>query len=41
MPHDPTQLKDWQIAAKVEKAMPTPAEWRRRLGLREEVLPYG
>jgi formate--tetrahydrofolate ligase len=42
VPYDPVKMKDWQIAAEAEKAMPTPAEWRKRLGLREEeVLPYG
>ncbi|HQM38232.1 MAG TPA: formate--tetrahydrofolate ligase, partial [Candidatus Bipolaricaulis anaerobius] len=42
MAYDPTVLADWQIAAEAEKGMPSPAEWRRRLGLREdEVLPYG
>ena len=42
MVYDPTVLADWQIAAEAEKRMPSPAEWQRRLGLREdEVLPYG
>lgn len=42
MAYDPTVLADWQIAAAAEKGMPSPAEWQRRLGLREdEVLPYG
>ena len=42
MAYNPTVLADWQIAAEAEKGMPSPAEWRRRLGLREdEVLPYG
>ncbi len=42
MPYDPTQLADWQIAAEAEKKLPTPEEWRARLGLKpEEILPYG
>lgn len=42
MPYDPVKMADWQIAAEAEKAMPSPAEWRDRLGLKEnEVLPYG
>ncbi len=42
MPYDPTKLEDWQIAAEAEKNMPTPDEWREKLGLEEgEVIPYG
>jgi formyltetrahydrofolate synthetase len=42
MPYDPTKLKDWQIAELAEEKMPTPEEWRDRLGLRkDEVIPYG
>ncbi len=42
MPFDPTKLADWQIAAEAEKRMPTPEDWRGRLGLtKEELLPYG
>jgi formate--tetrahydrofolate ligase len=42
MPYDPTQLKDWQIAREAEKNMPTPDEWRDKLGLeKDEVIPYG
>ncbi|MFH1834261.1 MAG: formate--tetrahydrofolate ligase [bacterium] len=42
MPYDPVKMADWQIAAEAEKAMPSPAEWRDRMGLKEdEVLPYG
>ena len=42
MPYDPTKVADWQIAAEAEKRMPTPEEWRERLGLKkEEILPYG
>ncbi|MDI6703118.1 MAG: formate--tetrahydrofolate ligase [bacterium] len=42
MVYDPTKLKDWQIAEEAEKNMPTPSEWRERLGLeRDEIIPYG
>jgi len=42
MPYDPTKMADWQIAAEAEKNMPTPEEWRDRLGLqKDEVIPYG
>jgi len=42
MPYDPTKMADWQIAAEAEKTMPTPEEWRERLGLqKDEVIPYG
>jgi formate--tetrahydrofolate ligase len=40
--YDPTKLADWQIAAQAEQGMPTPEEWRERLGLKkDEVIPYG
>jgi formate--tetrahydrofolate ligase len=39
---DATQLQDWQIAEAAEARMPTPDEWRERLGLhRDEVIPMG
>jgi formate--tetrahydrofolate ligase len=42
MPYDPTKLADWQIAEEAEKNMPTPDEWRERLGLeKDEVIPMG
>jgi len=42
MPYDATRMADWQIAQEVEKKMPTPDEWRGRLGLeRDEILPMG
>lgn len=42
MPYDATKLKDWQIAEEAERNMPTPDEWRERLGLeKDEVIPYG
>ena len=42
MAYDPMKLADWEIAAEAEKGMPSPSQWRKRLGLKaEEVLPYG
>ncbi len=42
MPYDATKMADWQIAEEAEKNMPTPGEWRERLGLeKDEVIPYG
>ena len=42
MPYDAVKLKEWQIAELSEKNMPTPDEWREKLGLRkEEIIPYG
>jgi len=39
---DPTQFKDWQIAEEAEKTMPSPEEWREKLGLeKDEMIPYG
>jgi formyltetrahydrofolate synthetase len=39
---DPTKLKDWQIAEIAEEHMPTPDQWRDKLGLqKDEVIPYG
>jgi formate--tetrahydrofolate ligase len=35
-------MKDWQISEAAEANMPTPDEWRDRLGLeKDEVIPYG
>jgi len=35
-------MKDWQIAEAAEANMPSPEEWRERLGLeKDEILPYG
>lgn len=40
--YDAVKLKDWQIAEEAEKNMPTPEEWRDRLGLKkDEIIPYG
>lgn len=42
MPYDATKLADWQISEEAEKNMPTPEEWRERLGLqKDEMLPMG
>ena len=42
MPYDATKMKDWQIAEAAEANLPTPEEWRERLGLeKDEILPYG
>ncbi len=42
MAYDAVKLKDWQIAEEAEKNMPTPDEWRNKLGLqKDEILPYG
>ncbi len=42
MPYDATKMADWQIAEEAEKNMPTPEEWREKLGLeKDEVIPYG
>ncbi len=42
MAYDATKMEDWQIAEEAEKNMPSPDEWRERLGLeKEEMLPMG
>jgi methylenetetrahydrofolate dehydrogenase (NADP+)/methenyltetrahydrofolate cyclohydrolase/formyltetrahydrofolate synthetase len=42
MAYDATKMKDWQIAEAAEVNMPTPDEWRERLGLqKDEIMPYG
>jgi formate--tetrahydrofolate ligase len=42
MPYDPTRLADWQISEAAEAHMPTPDQWRDRLGLEPgEVIPMG
>jgi len=42
MPYDAVKMKDWQISEAAEKNMPTPDEWREKLGLQEdEIIPYG
>ncbi len=42
MAYDATKLKDWQIAEAAEENMPSPDEWKERLGLqKDEIIPYG
>jgi formyltetrahydrofolate synthetase len=42
MAYDVSKMADWQIADAAEEKMPTPDEWREKLGLkREECLSYG
>ena len=42
MSYDATKMPDWQIAEAAEKQMPTPEEWRDKLGLKkDELMPYG
>jgi methylenetetrahydrofolate dehydrogenase (NADP+)/methenyltetrahydrofolate cyclohydrolase/formyltetrahydrofolate synthetase len=42
MPFDAIAMQDWQISEAAERGMPTPEEWRERLGLeKDEVIPTG
>jgi methylenetetrahydrofolate dehydrogenase (NADP+)/methenyltetrahydrofolate cyclohydrolase/formyltetrahydrofolate synthetase len=42
MPYDAVKMKDWQISEAAEKKMPTPDEWREKLGLqKDEMIPFG
>ena len=42
MAYDAVKMQDWQISEEAEKNMPTPEEWREKLGLeKEEMLPMG
>ncbi len=42
MPYDAVNMADWQISEEAEKNMPTPDEWREKLGLeKDEILPMG
>ncbi len=42
MPYDATKMPDWQISEAAEEKMPTPDEWREKLGLKkDEVIPMG
>ena len=41
MAFDPTKYQDWQISEAAEENMPTPDDWRERLGLeKDEIIPY-
>ena len=40
--YDAVKMKDWQISEAAEKNMPTPEEWREKLGLKkDEMMPFG
>jgi len=42
MAYDATKMKDWQIAEASEPNMPTPDQWRDRLGMKkDELMAYG
>ncbi len=42
MAYDAVKMADWQISEAAEKNMPTPEEWREKLGLeKDEMLPMG
>jgi methylenetetrahydrofolate dehydrogenase (NADP+)/methenyltetrahydrofolate cyclohydrolase/formyltetrahydrofolate synthetase len=40
--YDAVKMKDWQISEAAEANMPTPDQWREKLGLKkDEIIPYG
>jgi formate--tetrahydrofolate ligase len=42
MAYDATKMADWQISEEAEKNMPSPEEWREKLGIqKDEMLPMG
>jgi len=42
MAYDAVKMADWQISEAAEKNMPSPDEWRDKLGLeKDEILPMG
>jgi formate--tetrahydrofolate ligase len=42
MAYDAVKMQDWQISEESEKNMPTPDEWREKMGLeKDEILPMG
>jgi formate--tetrahydrofolate ligase len=42
MAYDATKMADWQISEAAELKMPTPEQWREKLGLeKDEMLPMG
>jgi formyltetrahydrofolate synthetase len=42
MAYNAVKMADWQISEAAEKKMPTPDEWRDKLGLeKDEILPIG
>ena len=42
MAYDAVKMKDWQISEAAEENMPTPDDWREKMGLqKDEILPFG
>jgi methylenetetrahydrofolate dehydrogenase (NADP+)/methenyltetrahydrofolate cyclohydrolase/formyltetrahydrofolate synthetase len=42
MAYNAVKMQDWQISEAAEKKMPSPDEWREKLGMKkDEVIPYG
>jgi formate--tetrahydrofolate ligase len=42
MAYDAVKMQDWQISEAAEKKMPTPDEWREKMGMKkDEIIPYG
>jgi len=42
MAYNAVKMQDWQISEAAEKKMPSPDQWRERLGLeKDELIPYG
>jgi methylenetetrahydrofolate dehydrogenase (NADP+)/methenyltetrahydrofolate cyclohydrolase/formyltetrahydrofolate synthetase len=42
MAYNAVEMKDWQISEAAEKNMPSPEEWRERMGLeKDELMSYG
>ncbi|MFH1775625.1 MAG: formate--tetrahydrofolate ligase [Chloroflexota bacterium] len=42
MAYDATKMTDWQIAEAAEGGMPTPDQWREKMGLqKDEIIPQG
>ena len=42
MAYNAVEMADWQISEAAEKNMPSPDEWRDKLGLKpDEILPKG
>ncbi|MEW6666019.1 MAG: formate--tetrahydrofolate ligase [Thermodesulfobacteriota bacterium] len=40
--YDAVKMKDWQISEAAEKKMPTPEQWKEKLGLQgDELIPFG
>ena len=42
MAYNAVKMQDWQISDAAEKKMPSPEQWRDKLGLKkDEIIPYG